>query len=141
MKNIWERLLLIRPNTRKTLFWDLRKHRVNRNEYFCFTKIQLFIYSGLKIDITQKHFLTYMMHDITFTRPLPNVITCMMQDITRTSSPECYNMHHAWYNMRESSPECCNMHHACYNIRESSRGCHNIRRALVHVISCIMHVK
>ena len=36
-----------------------------------------------KSDITQKYFLTCMMHDITYTRALPNVITasCMLKNI------------------------------------------------------------
>ena len=37
-----------------------------------------------KSDTTQKYFLTSMMHDITYTRAVPNVITCMMNNITWT---------------------------------------------------------
>ena len=34
--------------------------------------------------MTQKYFLTCMMHDITYTRALTNATVCLMHDITCT---------------------------------------------------------
>ena len=94
-----------------------------------------------KTDVTQRYFLTSMMHDITYTKALPNVITFIMHDITctRALAKVITCLMHDITSMRAfpNHMKCMMYDTTC------SRALRNVitcTGALPNVMSCIMHV-
>ena len=94
-----------------------------------------------KTDITQKCFLTSMMHDITYTKVLPSNITCMMQDITCTRAlPNVITCTGALPNVMSCIMHAISFGTALMHVISCMMHVITFGRALVHVKSCIMHV-